>query len=514
MTTPYIKIFLTLTFFSGCAYNVTVKHYSTPTKLSPDQIYRPSRTFLIMQVPPLDDPEQSAFGKALDLIGAFLPKKTKQRYDQALSRANLDQIAEQTAKTFHDSGNKIVSFQIAYSSQPPSWISQFTPTASLWINPSDFVVKQEEYEVTTKTEQGEKKEKRYKIKVDYGVFWSFYAEPEHKLLSEGSFAGYAPIVEEEKVAQINDLEEYLNPQFWTLATKFLNPLKEEILPHEVTKYRQISKGKEKLELAYKKIQNNQWQEAQSLWQELLKTDPKNWEAHYNLGVSYERVAEWNQAKKEYLLAEELVPNPKTKKKIEKILMELSRLVSPAQKIEKSEKYNFYKQKIAVLPFANESIDLTGHEYLRLKIADSLSHAGYSLIPIPTIDAKLKEKGIEEGGQLNLLSPKAIAKHLGSDRLLYGTLEEFKVINVGIYYKRQVRLAVQLLDKDGKTLWQTTAQTINQSGIKPEAVAESFLINLATTQLEKIVKTYLKAESDETAYRALETLPKPVGQTFK
>ncbi|MBI3012038.1 MAG: DUF799 family lipoprotein [Elusimicrobia bacterium] len=496
----------------GCAYRVAVRHYSAPNRLSEEQLYRSSRIYLVFRVPPLDDPEKSSLEKALDLIGAFLPKKTKERYERPLIRGDLDELARRVSQTVRESGNQIIAYQVAYSSSPPLWMREFSPTGSLWITPSDCIVHQESYEMTVKTEEGEKKVRKYKTKIELSVDWKFYGEPEHALLAEGSVPGYGPILEQERDNPISDLEDYLNSIYWDLATKFMKPLQEEILPHEVTRWRTIVKGKSTpMSEAYGLAQNKEWGQAEKIWKEAMAQNPESWEPRYNLAILREKNSEWNEARQDYGQSLERTTDPKIRQRIEKILKELGRLMSAPSTLAQKNVFPFLNLKIAVLPIANETIDLTAHEYVRLRLSDSLSRSHYSILPLPETDEKLKEKGIQEGGQLNLSNPKALAKHLGADRLLYGALEQFKVVNVGIYYRRQVRLSLKLVDKEGRTVWQNTGQTVFQSGVQPQEAAESFLVNLASTQIEKIAKTYLKEECDETVRRALETLPKIMPQ---
>ena len=53
------------------------------------------------------------------------------------------------------------------------------------------------------------------------------------------------------------------------------------------------------------------------------------------------------------------------------------------------------------------------------------------------------------------------------------------------------------------------QAENQDTEKPEKAVVSFVINLLSTHVKKVAKTYLKEESDETVRKALVTIPKLV-----
>ena len=167
---------------------------------------------------------------------------------------------------------------------------------------------------------------------------------------------------------------------------------------------------------------------------------------------------------------------------------------------------FFHEKIAVLPFTNETADLEADGYLRPKLVELLAARGYPLADLVATDRSLGERGVHEGGHLRALAPSRLAAELGVERLLYGNIEEYRVINLGIYFRKEVKVSLKLVDREGKELWSGTGHAMSQAFAKPREAVVRFVLRLAGTQIEKIARTYLKAEADEAAWRALETLP--------
>jgi len=78
-------------------------------------------------------------------------------------------------------------------------------------------------------------------------------------------------------------------------------------------------------------------------------------------------------------------------------------------------------RIAVLPVKNETADLDAPIVFRILARAELADRGYALLDVPQIDAALREKGIEEAGQIDSLTPQEIGEALGADGLLYVTV---------------------------------------------------------------------------------------------
>jgi len=92
-------------------------------------------------------------------------------------------------------------------------------------------------------------------------------------------------------------------------------------------------------------------------------------------------------------------------------------------------------RIAVLPPKNETADLDGPTVFRLLAGAELADKGYALIDFARIDEALREKGIEEAGQIESLTPQEIGEAVGADGLLYSTVLTYGR-QVGVHLKME------------------------------------------------------------------------------
>jgi len=92
-------------------------------------------------------------------------------------------------------------------------------------------------------------------------------------------------------------------------------------------------------------------------------------------------------------------------------------------------------RIAVLPPKNETADLDGPSVFRLLAGAELADKGYALVDFARIDEALREKGIEEAGQIESLTPQEIGEAVGADGLLYSTVLTYGR-QVGVHLKME------------------------------------------------------------------------------
>ncbi len=107
-------------------------------------------------------------------------------------------------------------------------------------------------------------------------------------------------------------------------------------------------------------------------------------------------------------------------------------------------------RIAVLPVKNETADMDAPIVFRILAQAELADKGYGLVAFSQIDEALREKGIEEAGQIDALTPQEIGESVGADGLLY--------VNV-LSYGRQAAVHLKmegsftLVDsRTGQKLW--------------------------------------------------------------
>jgi hypothetical protein len=75
-------------------------------------------------------------------------------------------------------------------------------------------------------------------------------------------------------------------------------------------------------------------------------------------------------------------------------------------------------RIAVLPVKNETADMDAPIVFRILAQAELADKGYALVTFSQIDEALREKGIEEAGQIEALTSQEIGESVGADGLLY------------------------------------------------------------------------------------------------
>jgi hypothetical protein len=166
-------------------------------------------------------------------------------------------------------------------------------------------------------------------------------------------------------------------------------------------------------------------------------------------------------------------------------------------------------RIAVLPFDNQSTDVSAADIMRKLAAEGFEKRGYSSLPSPEVDEKLAGLGVSEGGQLPGLKPEDIGRALGADLLCYGDVEDFAFQNLGFMVRKQVILRVRIVSAStGETLYEGTGsgKDIKVYFNKDEAKA-AFVEQLAVKLLQNILNTPLKREAEAAAWKALDRLPR-------
>jgi hypothetical protein len=107
-------------------------------------------------------------------------------------------------------------------------------------------------------------------------------------------------------------------------------------------------------------------------------------------------------------------------------------------------------RIAVLPAKNETADMDGPIVFRLLAGAELADKGYALVDFARIDEALREKGVEEAGQIESLTYQEIGETVGADGLLYITVLTYGR-QVGVHLKMEGSF-IMVDAKTGQKLW--------------------------------------------------------------
>jgi hypothetical protein len=132
-----------------------------------------------------------------------------------------------------------------------------------------------------------------------------------------------------------------------------------------------------------------------------------------------------------------------------ILMLLSACAKPLTDVASDFK-SLRPTRIAILPVKNETADMDAPTVFRILARAELADRGFGLIDFVQIDAALREKGIEEAGQIESLTPQEIGECLGADGLLYITVLGYGR-QMGVHLKAEGSFTL-VEPKTGQKLW--------------------------------------------------------------
>jgi hypothetical protein len=147
-------------------------------------------------------------------------------------------------------------------------------------------------------------------------------------------------------------------------------------------------------------------------------------------------------------------------------------------------------RIAVLPVMNETADLDAPVVFRILAAAELADKGYALIDFGRIDQALAERGIQEGGQIEALTPQEIGELVGADGLLYVNIMSYGR-QVGVHLKMEGSFTL-VSSKNGQKIWYSELSLSDNIVMEGGAVmlGAQLLGSKDKSTQDKIMKEYL------------------------
>ena len=130
--------------------------------------------------------------------------------------------------------------------------------------------------------------------------------------------------------------------------------------------------------------------------------------------------------------------------------------------------------LAILPVVNNTNDVDGPVVVRTIMAANMETFFYEIKPLDETDTVLKDQmGLTLGSQLDMATTPQLCEKLGTDAIVYGSLDDFNQKITGIYNSKRVRLRVKVDNcKTGATIWK------NGIGVKRETrTSDSLLKNV-------------------------------------
>jgi len=232
--------------------------------------------------------------------------------------------------------------------------------------------------------------------------------------------------------------------------------------------------------------------------------PAPGDAEWNAGINSEKAGDWAGARAHYSSALAMTRKQGERQELHKYIGELDLLAPYPQAAAARPLPALWTEPVAVLPFSNDSNNVPAPDELRKAVASRLSLMGYRVVPLATTDAGLRASGVTQGEQLRALKPEAMAPAAGANRLIAGKVEVFSVVNVGIYYKREVRVRLWMLGANGLPVWESVGTGYQE--MASDKPAASFLSGLIGGVAEKMTGTYLREEGNTAVVGAVGALP--------
>src|SRR6185295_7765543 len=146
----------------------------------------------------------------------------------------------------------------------------------------------------------------------------------------------------------------------------------------------------------------------------------------------------------------------------------------------------FPKKVALLPLNNGSLDVTAPELMRNLLDSDLAATSVDTISVHEIDDKLRAMGITDGGQIRSVTAQKLGPALGADGLLYGEIDEFKGVNVGVYVNRVVDVRLWLVDaQTGQTLWESKRRKAKtEARLGTQAVKDAVLSDILNSPFKE------------------------------
>jgi len=152
-------------------------------------------------------------------------------------------------------------------------------------------------------------------------------------------------------------------------------------------------------------------------------------------------------------------------------------------------------RIMIMPFTNDSADVSVEKFARVLMYKSLERKKYKLLDLDEIDSTLNELGITEAGQLQALSHQEIKRQFNADSVLYGHIITAKRVMLGVYFEKKFEAEFTIHDmKTESIMWQDKRKAAEKKfAINPDALlktaTQEFVAELSKDVLMKALDSH-------------------------
>jgi hypothetical protein len=171
--------------------------------------------------------------------------------------------------------------------------------------------------------------------------------------------------------------------------------------------------------------------------------------------------------------------------------------------------------IAVLPFTNESADVSVERFARALMFRTLSQRKYRLVELEEIDFQLNELGITEAGQLPTVTLEELKQKINADSFMFGNIIKAKRVMLGIYFEKTFKAEFKIVDGySGTTVWEDERESSESEFVLyPESFIETaaaeFAMELTSDVIMKALDSHpLIEHMNAVVQTSVSTIPKP------
>jgi hypothetical protein len=470
---------LLLLLLAGCTPGVQVRHPVAPLRLDPADLPRIGRLAVVLRVAPSSAARASAGASQAavgQLLNALTASNDRNRKSVELSPAAADGVLRLAAPRLSSSWSRIVCYAVGGPSTTEFLVAA-APAAVLWLDAGDVEAVQEEQVQEGRDRQGRVvRSTAWACQAAWRVNWQLARWPEGGTMASGVETSSSAEAYREPV----DLEAWAaQAGGWRVA--WADAVKAQLLPRSVIRFRRTWKDKD------------------------VRADAAGCYAAWNEGVRAEQAANWPAATEAYGRARAAARRDEDRSVLDGYLAQLALVFGGAPDAGTGGD-PWFGEPVAVVPFANDTNNVGAPDVARAMVQDELARRGYRVLSIADVDTRLHGIGISQGEHLRAFTPDRIAAALGTRRWVTGRVDEFKIINVGVYYRRQARVTLGLGDATGRTVWEASGVSVRQSIATGKGIGAQFLGGLAGSLIEKATKTYLKEDTEAAVREAMAYLP--------
>ena len=185
---------------------------------------------------------------------------------------------------------------------------------------------------------------------------------------------------------------------------------------------------------------------------------------------------------------------------------LALLMSACASPEKTSKAPL-RDRVAILPFDNHSLDLEAGDKVRRVLREELLKRRYRIVSLKKIERKLRALGFTDGGQLRALPFSKLQKTIKADFYCYGEVLDYRLKSAVLASERRVVLRLRFVEySSGKTVYDHIEEsTRTLKGYEGVGDLALYMTGKAVTGVTKGIKSLLpkgsKGESEVSPFIA-------------